>query len=180
MFPIGRYRPTEITKETVNQDSDDRKQEQDRIREESPLREATPSRSSLTKKGDLLGAVRSVFPDRRKLYSVDVLGRREVIDTSQMSLPAYLRLLEAFRTPVRLDDPNGTLQTVSEPDREFPEGSKLGPEMGLPLPAWWELPANDTTTGELQRMIRRNMERAAREGKGLLFRSFPGSRGGSR
>ncbi len=127
----------------------------------------------------MLGAARSVFPGRRKLYSVDVLGRREEIDTSRMSLPAYLRLLEAFQNPVRLNDPNGTLQVTSEPARELPEGCKLGPETGLPVPEWWELPEADTTTGELQSMIRRNMERAAREGKGLLFRSFPGGLGGS-
>lgn len=167
MFPIGRYREAEITKENVHYHSDDR------IREDSPLGEAAPSRSSLTKSRDLAGVARSVFPARRKLYSVDVLGRRSEIDTQHMSESAYQRLLEAFQNPVRLDDPAGTLQVVSEPARELPEGCKLGPKMGLPLPEWWELPDAEATREEVTELIRRNMERAAHKGKSSYLRRFP-------
>ena len=166
VFPSGRYSQTEITKETVNHISDDRKQEG------SPLRAAAPSVSSQKKKADLIDTARLVFPGRRKLYSIDVLGRRDEIDTRQMSGPAYQRLLEAFQNPVRLDDLGSVAQAVSEPSYEVREGCKIAPATGLSVPEWWELHEAGVTAQDTQSMIRRNLERAQREGRGIFSRSL--------
>ena len=180
MFLSGRYSGAERTKQTVNNDSSDR------IRKGSPLGEAAPSESSQTSRtdadraGDLLGAARSVFPaslfpGTRKLYSFDVHGRRSEIDTSQMSLPAYQKLVEAFQQASRLENP-----IVESCPAPLP-GCKIGPETGLPVPDWWELPGEETTSEELQALMLRNLERAATNGNGPLVRDFPrGGEGGER
>ncbi|WP_395138626.1 hypothetical protein [Armatimonas sp.] len=62
------------------------------------------------------------------------------------------------------------LTAAKEASFELPDGCKLGPETGLPLPEWWELPSVEATAEEIQMMIRRNLKRAQREGKGALSR----------
>ena len=125
----------------------------------------------------MLSEARIVFPKRQPLYSVDGFGRRSEIETAYMSEGAYQALLEACQNPIRFDGPpqNYNLSAAKETSFEIPEGCKLGPETGLPLPEWWELPGAETTGGEIQVMIRRNLERARREGKGTLSRVLAAS-----
>ena len=154
-------------------------------REGSPLRTAASSRSESRKadtghqanQGKMLSEARIVFPKRQPLYSVDGFGRRSEIETAYMSEGAYQALLEACQNPIRFDGPpqNYNLSAAKETSFEIPEGCKLGPETGLPLPEWWELPGAETTGGEIQVMIRRNLERARREGKGTLSRVLAAS-----
>ncbi|MBB6053937.1 hypothetical protein [Armatimonas rosea] len=166
LFPMNGFRLSETTKETKYIDSGNRK------RESSPLGEAGSSRSSSTAgEGKLLGEARLVFPARQKLYSVDVFGRRSEIDTGHMGAVAYQKLLDACKRPMYLDDPTSRLTATSQPAQELPEGCKVGRETGLPLPEWWELPEEGATSAELQVMIRTNLARASKEGRGI-FRSW--------
>jgi hypothetical protein len=172
LFPMNGNRSSETTKETKYIGSDNRK------RESSPLGEADSPRSSLTGGRDkLLGAARAVFPARQKLYSVDVFGRRSEIDTKHMGALAYQKLLDACRRPAHLDDPTSSLTEMDQAEtaRELPEGCKVGPETELPLPEWWETPEEGATSEELQAMIRRNLARASKEGRGI-FRSWGSAR----
>ncbi len=160
-------------------------------RESSPLGAAASSRSESRKaetghqankgnansQSNMLSEVRVVFPKRRQLYSVDGFGRRSEIETGHMSEGAYQALLEACQNPIRFDGPpqDYDLTAANETPFEIPEGCKLGPETRLPLPEWWELPGAVATVGEIQAMIRRNLKRAEREGKGALSRVLAAS-----
>lgn len=159
----GRYSGAERTKQTVDNHSSDR------IREGSPPQAATASESSRThsERGNLLSNARSIFGNRPALYSVDVYGRRSEIDTRNMGPMAYRALLDAFE---QADLP---YEPISPLHREAPPGGKIGPETGLPLPDWWELPDEATTSEELQALLRRNLNRAAKDGKSPLVRAFP-------
>ena len=125
----------------------------------------------------MLSEVRIVFPKRQPLYSVDGFGRRSEIETGHMSEGAYQALLEACQNPIRFDGPpqDYDLTAANETPFELPDGCKLGPETGLPLPEWWELPGAEATVGDIQAMIRRNLKRAEREGKGALNRVLAAS-----
>lgn len=128
-----------------------------------------PKRES--RAGELLTEARAAFPARRKLYSVDGLGRRYEIDTGQMSEGAYLSLLEAIQSPVRYDgEPPERAEraTGAAAPREVAEGFKSGRETGLPLPEWWELPEAGASVEEIISTIRRNLKRAARQGGGIF------------
>ena len=140
-------------------------------RESSPTQEAALSRpESREEKANLLAATRLVFRPRTKLYSVDVHGRRSEIDTRQMGEDAYQALLEAFQNPVRYDGlpPENLGEVALTASREVLEGCKIGPETGLPLPEWWEIPATGASGEEIQAAIRRNLLRAKREGRGIF------------
>ena len=155
-------------------------------RESSPLGAAAFSRSESRKgetghradqskaigQGTMLSEARIVFPKRQPLYSVDGFGRRSEIETAHMSTDAYQVLLEACQSPIRFDGPpqDYDLTAAKETSFEVPDGCKLGPETQLPLPEWWELPGAEATAEEVQGMIRQNLERAEREGKGALSR----------
>lgn len=147
--------------------------------EGSPFREAAPSRSESTagtraSHRDLVATARLLFPARQKLYGVDGFGRRSEIETGHMSADAYQALLEACQNPIRFDGPPQTFEpVVADMPVEAPEGCKLGPETGLPLLEWWELPGTVATWEETQVMINRNLERVGREGRGGC-RLFPG------
>ena len=173
-----RVRNFDTTKETLDKRvsmSEIQTQKEIQTRESSPLREAASSRSeSNTDKADLVSAARIVFPKRQPLYSVDGFGRRSEIETAHMSTDAYQALLEACQSPIRFDGPpqDYDLTAAKETSFEVPDGCKLGPETGLPLPEWWELPDAEATGGEIQTMIRRNLERARREGTGDLSREL--------
>jgi hypothetical protein len=147
---------------------------------------------------DLLTAAHAVFPARQRLYSVDCFGRRSEIETRYMSDASYLSLLEAFKNPVRLDSPTDLGLACSSIDvpHEIPEGCKMGIETELPIPDWWEVPEEGITTEEgamseegeattdtqgmidMPAMIRRNLERAKREGRGIFPRGLNGLGGG--
>jgi hypothetical protein len=199
-FPISRYRPSETTKETCyslpdKQEQDRMCQKKDRMWEGSPLEEAAPSQSSLTSEQpastskskkepsqkDLVSAVRLVFPARQRLYSVDVFGRRSEIDTRFLSGDGYLTLLDACKNPLRLNDVQSQVSEIIpvEPPSVTPEGCKIGPETELPLPEWWEVPEEGTAITDIEEMIRRNLERAKREGGGIFAKvpTFGFSRG---
>ena len=120
----------------------------------------------------MLSEVRIVFPKRQQLYSVDGLGRRSEIETGHMSEGAYQALLEACENPIRFDGPpqDYDMTAAKETSFDIPDGCKLGSETELPLPEWWELPGAQATAEEIQAMIRRNLKRAEREGKGALSR----------
>ena len=175
-----RVRNFDTTKETL-----DKRVSMSEIqtRESSPLREAASSRSESNtdrpeSRGDqhrsenLVSAVRLLFPARQKLYSVDGLGRRSEIEMGHMSEGAYQALLEACQNPIRFDGPpqDYDLTAAKETSFELPDDCKLGPETGLPMPEWWELPGVEATAEEIQAMIWRNLKRAQREGKGTLSR----------
>jgi hypothetical protein len=170
-------------------------------REGSPFGEAAPSRSESgvekgqdlrTAKSNLLNTARAVFPARQRLYSVDCLGRRSEIETRHMSEASYLSLLEVFKNPVRLDSPTdlGLARSSVNAPCEIPEGCKMGIETELPIPEWWEVPKEgamaeegEATTDiqgmiDMPAMIRRNLERAKREGKGIFSRGLTGLGGG--
>ncbi|WP_309716529.1 hypothetical protein [Armatimonas sp.] len=125
----------------------------------------------------MLSEVRTVFPKRQPLYSVDGFGRRSEIEVGHMSTDAYQALLEACQNPIRFDGPpqDYDLTVMQNQPFEIPEDCKLGSETGLPLPEWWELPGAEATVGEIQAMIRRNLERAQREGRGTLSRELAAS-----
>ena len=157
-------------------------------RESSPFGEAASSRpdpkrqrsGSEGRGRELVVAARSVFPIRQRLYSMDGHGRRSEIDTRQMGEASFQSLLEAILKPVRYDGPppESVQDTSPEAPREVLEGYKVGPETGLPLPEWWELPEAGASNLELQAAIRRNLERATKTGKSPLVRYFP--RGGGK
>ncbi len=166
VFPSGSYRQTETTKETGYRLSPDQ------IREGSSSREAASSRSSQTKstspqakRGDLLSAARATFPNRAKLFSVDVFGRRSEIDTRRMGAGAYQKLLESFANPIRLDDPSYNLTESPERDQVTLEGCKLGPETRLPIPDWWQTPELGAGTDEIKAILKDNLHKA-RERRG--------------
>ena len=125
----------------------------------------------------MLSEVRIVFPKRQPLYSVDGFGRRSEIEVGHMSEGAYQALLEACQNPIRLDGPPQDYDLTPDQAQSFdlPDGCKLGPETELPLPEWWELPGVEATAEEIQAMIRRNLKRAQREGKGALSRVLAAS-----
>nr|WP_309695400.1 hypothetical protein [Armatimonas sp.] len=118
-----------------------------------------------------------LFPARQKLYSVDGLGRRSEIETGHMSEGAYQALLEACQNPIRFDGPpqDYDLTGAKETSFELPDGFKLGPETGLPLHEWWELPGTGATAEEIQMMIWRNLKRAEHESKGAFSRELAAS-----
>jgi hypothetical protein len=203
MFPISRYRLSETTKETCYSLPENQKQKeermnqgQDRIWESSPSGEAAFSQSSLTpeqpaltseakkerNRADLVSTARLLFPARQKLYSVDVFGRRSEIDTRFLSSDGYLSLLEACKNPIRLNDVASQVSEIIAVDatREIPEGCKMGVETELPIPDWWEVPEErvEGETINMPAMIRRNLERAKREGKGIFSRGLTGLGGG--
>jgi hypothetical protein len=196
-FPIGRYRLSETTKETCY--SLPENQEQDRIWESSPSGEAAFSQSSLTSEqsaltlktekrhnpADLISTARLLFPTRQRLYSVDVLGRRSEIDTRLLSGDGYLSLLEACKNPIRLNDVQSQVSEIIavEAPVATPEGCKIGVETELPIPDWWEVPEESVEgvegeTVDMPAMIRRNLERAKREGRGIFSRGLLGAGGG--
>ena len=169
MFLSGSYRQTETTKETGYRLSPDQ------IREGNSSREAASSRSSQekstspqAKKGDLLAAARATFPNRAKLFSADVFGRRSEIDTRRMGAGAYQKLLESFSNPIRLDDPSYNLTEFPEPERVTLKGCKLGPETRLPIPDWWQTPELGASTDEIKAILKGNLQkaRARRDGQG--------------
>lgn len=142
-------------------------------REDSSSWEAVSSRSESKqgeRRSELLSAARSMFPARRKLYSTDVYGRRHEIETKELSEAAYQSLLEACQNPVRYDGPppEGVGEVVPEAPREVPEGCKIGPLTGLTMPEWWEIPETSASGEEIQAAIRRNLERASKNGKGIF------------
>ncbi len=175
VFPSGSYRQTETTKETGYRLSPEQ------IREGSSSREAAPSRSSQTKstspqarRGDLLAAARATFPthatfpNRAKLFSVDVFGRRSEIDTSRMGAGAYQKLLESFQSPIRFDDPSYKLTEFPEPEHMVFKGCKLGPETQLPILDWWQIPELGASVDEIKAILKDNLHKARerRDGRG--------------
>lgn len=174
LFPSGGFRQSETTKETVTNLS------VNRIREGSPLHAAASPRSSWTEEreeqgeeSELVSLARAVFPKRRRLYSIDVHGRRSEIDTSAMGELAYQKLLEAFQSLARLDGAAGELNEPQAAVQAIPEGYKVAPMTGLSVPKWWELPeeGKDIPRADLEAMLRRNLERAehsTRRGRGVL------------
>ena len=169
VFPSGSYRQTETTKETGYRLS------LEQIREGSSSREAASSRSSQTKstspqpkRGDLLASARATFPNREKLFSVDVFGRRSEIDTSRMGATAYQKLLESFANAIRFDDPSHKLTEFPEPERVVFEGCTLGPETRLPIPDWWQTPGLGASLDEIKAILKDNLQKARerRDGRG--------------
>ena len=161
VFPSGSYRQTETTKETGYRLSPEQ------IREGSSSREAASSRSFQTKstspqakRGDLLAAARAMFPNREKLFSVDVFGRRSEIDTRRMGASAYQKLLESFQSPIRFDDPSYKRIEFAEPERVVFEGCKLGPETRLPIPVWWQTPELGASTDVIKAILKDNLQKA--------------------
>jgi hypothetical protein len=198
-FPISRYRPSETTKETCYSLPENQKQKEERMnqgQESSPSGEAAFSQSSLTpeqpaltseakkerNRADLVSTARLLFPARQRLYSVDVFGRRSEVDTRFLSSDGYLSLLEACKNPIRLNDVASQVSEIIAVDatREIPEGCKMGVETELPIPDWWEVPEErvEGETINMPAMIRRNLERAKREGKGIFSRGLTGLGGG--
>ncbi|WP_309707468.1 hypothetical protein [Armatimonas sp.] len=90
-----------------------------------------------------------------------------------MSADAYQALLDACQNPIRFDGSpqDYALTAAQDTHMELPEGCKLGPETGLPLAEWWELPSAEATVEEIQAMIRRNLEQAERDGRGIFSRT---------
>ena len=165
-------RGSDTTKETL-----DKRVSVSRIqtREGSSSWEAASSRSESKqgeRRSELLSAARSMFPTRRKLYSIDVYGRRHEIETKELSEAAYQSLLEAYKNSIRYDGPppEGGGEVSPEAPGEVPEGCKVGPLTRLPMPEWWELPETSASGEETQAAIRRNLERASKNQRGI-FRS---------
>lgn len=174
--PIGDHYPVG-TKETLHKRVSLSGQP---AQEGSPFGEAAPSRPGPQRESGaspLLTEVRVVFPFRRKLYSTDVFGRSSEIETGHISADAYQALLEAYQNPIRFDGPPQGYELTGRQYEPIdpPVGCRLGPETGLPLPEWWELPEAEATEGDILVMIRRNFERAQREGKGALARVLAAS-----
>jgi hypothetical protein len=102
------------------------------------------------------GAAAPSRPGKRigqeQLYSIDAQGRREIIKREVVGSAAYEQLLEAARA-----------------NKQLPGDESHKPETPA-LPGWWEVPGEGQVpdADEMKAMIRRNLERAAERGKGIV------------
>ena len=108
----------------------------------------------------MLAAAHTTFPNRAKLFSVDVFGRRSEIDTSRMGATAYQKLMGSFANPIRLDDPSYNLTELPDLVQVTLEGGKLGSETQLLIPDWWQTPELGAGTDKIKAILKDNLQKA--------------------